>query len=360
MPVKIKTLSSRISNQRTLIGLEPVSQTDLMKVIENRGVKLWDYLGAKAIPEDDATMIIASFFKCDTNKAEDIRDGNYFTAEDLPAAAAPKAPAVRDTFDYSEEDSPFLANVEIHANENGLLSLNDLHKAAGGLPKHKPANFLRTAIAQTEIEYLSDGLNCSNVSSLIISQSEGRSGGTFVCMELVYSYAAWISPKFKIDAMRTFQAFHEGRLAPAEPQQFQIPQTLSEALTLAGELAADNEKKSQLLIEQKPKVTAYEEWISNGDHMTPSEAAKHEALAVLLASPSAQALNAILLNNFEWFDKRIAAVGKRRRNRKYTPTTKAVSRGWLAMKSGGYLVTPKGLMEIARRLRLQRPDLLLN
>lgn len=46
-------------------------------------------------------------------------------------------------FQTPKISSFFINGVEIHADENGRFRLSDLHKASGGLEKHKPANWLR-------------------------------------------------------------------------------------------------------------------------------------------------------------------------------------------------------------------------
>lgn len=89
---------------------------------------------------------------------------------------------------------------------DGLYSLNDLHKAAGGEDKHKPANFIRLDTTQELIAEIS---NCSDLSSYTpLRSSEGKFGGTYVCRELVYAYAMWISAKFHLQVIRAFDAIH--------------------------------------------------------------------------------------------------------------------------------------------------------
>lgn len=96
---------------------------------------------------------------------------------------------------------------------DGLYSLNDLHKAAGNDPKHQPALFMRKRttkelIKEIEGEHLNSTktqtLNSTKTQSLTHVQLEGRNGGTFVCKELVYAYAMWISAKFHLHVIRAF------------------------------------------------------------------------------------------------------------------------------------------------------------
>lgn len=93
---------------------------------------------------------------------------------------------------------------------NGLYSLNDLHKASGGNPKHKPAFFLRTD--QTK-EILTESHNSNSPANTLRVKRGGSDQGTWVCKELVYSYAMWISAKFHIAVIRTFDAVVRNRLA---------------------------------------------------------------------------------------------------------------------------------------------------
>ena len=93
-------------------------------------------------------------------------------------------------------DSPTISSTNIKINSDGLFCLNDLHKASGGNQKHQPSNWLRVSQVMEIIEEL----EAAHIYA--IKKESGRYGGTYVCEELVYTYAMWVSPKFHIDAVR--------------------------------------------------------------------------------------------------------------------------------------------------------------
>lgn len=91
-----------------------------------------------------------------------------------------------------------IRKLEIKMNSDGMYCLNDLHKASGGDEKDKPSNWLATKqVKELEEEIL-------NAGNPAIKKSAGRYGGTYVCKELVYAYAMWISAKFHLEVIRVF------------------------------------------------------------------------------------------------------------------------------------------------------------
>lgn len=88
----------------------------------------------------------------------------------------------------------------IKQDAEGRYCLNDLHKAAGGEAKHKPAEWLRYSTAKDLI----DELKVGNPTLFPLTTVMGRNGGTFVVKELVYAYAMWISPKFNLEVIRSY------------------------------------------------------------------------------------------------------------------------------------------------------------
>ena len=87
---------------------------------------------------------------------------------------------------------------------DNLFSLNLVHQSEGGEAKHKPSNFLRLDTTQELIaEIESDG------QTQAVKVYRGSQGGTYVCEELVLSYAMWISPKFHLIVLRAFLAMHK-------------------------------------------------------------------------------------------------------------------------------------------------------
>jgi len=122
-----------------------------------------------------------------------------------------------------------IADVQIRTDEQGRFSLNDLHKAAvaqGANERTKePGKFLSSPmtaelIAELEITQIPGDLLTPAPEA--VSASAGRNGGTFVCKEVVYAYAMWISPKFHLQVIRTFDAVATGKLVP-EPRKAKTP-----------------------------------------------------------------------------------------------------------------------------------------
>ncbi|MCE7609332.1 KilA-N domain-containing protein [Vibrio fluvialis] len=100
-----------------------------------------------------------------------------------------------------------MPNLTILSNDirlfDGLYSLNDLHKASGGEQTHKPVHFLKNKQTQE----LVDEIEQSKDSYFAVKTKRGGSNsGTWVCKELVYSYAMWISPKFHLNVIRAFDS----------------------------------------------------------------------------------------------------------------------------------------------------------
>lgn len=135
------------------------------------------------------------------------------------------------------ESTPFsICSHTVSQDEVGRYCLNDLHKAAGGESRHKPANFLRTnhvkeliaeILAEPPVAHFrateqNQGLTSAppvphfrateqNQPLTTYQGGDGRQG-TYVCKELVYAYAMWISPKFHLHVIRTFDAVVQAQL----------------------------------------------------------------------------------------------------------------------------------------------------
>lgn len=93
-------------------------------------------------------------------------------------------------------------NTEIRQ-QNNLYSLNDLHEVSGKAKKHQPSLFLANAQTKSlinEIDFNSD----LGIPRSVQTKRGGLNQGTFVCKELVYAYAMWISPKFNLQVIRAF------------------------------------------------------------------------------------------------------------------------------------------------------------
>ncbi|WP_407568576.1 KilA-N domain-containing protein [Pantoea sp. GABEPS69] len=90
--------------------------------------------------------------------------------------------------------------VFVRRDQDGRYCLNDLHKAAGAARRNDPHDWLRLKQTAELVEELSDtGIPVTTIRG-------GKVQGTYVCKELVYAYAMWISPSFHLKVIRTFDS----------------------------------------------------------------------------------------------------------------------------------------------------------
>lgn len=109
-----------------------------------------------------------------------------------------------------------VSHVVIRQNENGLFSLNDLHKASGGANKHKPAFFLRNEETQNLISEIN---RVANSQLALEIKRGGENQGTYVCKELVIAYGMWINASFALKVIQCFLSTQSTTLTPTQKQQ---------------------------------------------------------------------------------------------------------------------------------------------
>ena len=140
-----------------------------------------------------------------------------------------------------------LANIAVRQDTAGRYCINDLHEAAvtTGAKRRttEPGKFLASSKVIALVDAIKEQrrafpdvaentqnlgvlptlgdaaratvtLNLGNAPAQVnpVAQSRGRTGGTYVCRQLVYAYAAWISPKFYLFVLDTFDAAIHGEL----------------------------------------------------------------------------------------------------------------------------------------------------
>lgn len=116
---------------------------------------------------------------------------------------------------------------------DGLYSLNDLHKASGGEARHLPSQFLR--LDQTK-ELITEIERCADMHNAVNSKRGGSDQGTWVCKELVYAYATWISATFHLHVIRSFDQIHQPEPEPVQ-QTLPAPIQDDEKLKLINDIA---------------------------------------------------------------------------------------------------------------------------
>lgn len=92
---------------------------------------------------------------------------------------------------------------------NDLYCLNDLHRAAGGLPRHQPAFWLRSGRTQRLIkayEALCISVERNENKALDVFMGGDGWQGTFAAKPLAYDYAMWISPEFNLKVIEAYDA----------------------------------------------------------------------------------------------------------------------------------------------------------
>lgn len=140
-----------------------------------------------------------------------------------------------------------IVDTAIRQDAEGRFCLNDLHKAAGGEKKYGASYWLTNQQTKELVAEL-------ETTGIPVVTLEGRNGGTFVCKELVYAYAMWISPAFHLKVIRAYDAIM------TKPQVDPIA-VLNDPAAMRGLLLTYSEKVIELEAanaEMKPKVDALE------------------------------------------------------------------------------------------------------
>lgn len=129
-----------------------------------------------------------------------------------------------------------VADVAVRQDDEGRFCLNDLHKAAGGVAKDRPNEWLRNSKTKELLMELETGNPV--IKPLEVVKGRGITG-TYACKELVYAYAMWISPAFHLKVIRAYDelqtqgvAFSERTVEKVESGELEEDEVVMKALSI--------------------------------------------------------------------------------------------------------------------------------
>lgn len=178
--------------------------------------------------------------------------------------------------------------VSVRRDFEGRYCLNDLHRAAvssGANERTKePGKFLSSP--QT-VELINELETTQDLGSMPVTSFGGRNGGTYVCKELVYAYAMWISPAFNLKVIRTFDSIQTASAKSLASDRIQ-----------AGIMLLESASK-MLNLSNSSKLGAYQklQQVAGLPDLMPAYAIDAPAGAVDGSSRSTQSLSALLKSN---------------------------------------------------------------
>ena len=154
-----------------------------------------------------------------------------------------------------------IANLTINQSSNGLYSINDIHRASGGLAKHQPAAWMRLQSTTNLIRLMESQVINQQSKNLVVETIEGRNyggnSGTFVCRKLVVAYALWISTEFFSHVLDVFLDVIDGVYARVAEQDRIIEAKTLQLDLFTGELASMR-KRDPRAPETLPVITGIE------------------------------------------------------------------------------------------------------
>lgn len=154
-----------------------------------------------------------------------------------------------------------VCGVAIKQDAEGRYCLNDLHKAAGGERRHDTREFLDRDSTQELVQELA-----SEMTDFPVNKTRGRFGGTFVVKELVYAYAMWISPKFHLEVIRSYDRLAtEGVAVHASAAEAVLDDPLTYMEKVIAQAKVLKAERDRLALENKemaPKAVVFDNCVA--------------------------------------------------------------------------------------------------
>ncbi|WP_167360996.1 KilA-N domain-containing protein [Pseudomonas citronellolis] len=134
-----------------------------------------------------------------------------------------------------------------------------------------PAEWLRYSTAKDLIDELKVGNPtlcplASEMTDFPVNKNRGRFGGTFVVKELVYAYAMWISPKFQLEVIRSYDRLAtEGVAVHASAAEAVLDDPLTYMEKVIAQAKVLKAERDRLALENKemaPKAVVFDNCVA--------------------------------------------------------------------------------------------------